>query len=53
MNEEIGVRQRVSARFYSNGTRQESMPATGATLDGGVIAVSESGSACFWVEDDD
>jgi hypothetical protein len=41
------------ARFYSNGTRQASMPATRATFDGGVIAVSERGSACFWVEDED
>jgi hypothetical protein len=41
------------ARFYSNGTRQQSMPATRATFDGGVIAVGDSGSACFWVEDED
>ena len=41
------------ARFYSNGTRQESMPATGATFDGGVIALGDDRSACFWVEDED
>lgn len=41
------------ARFHSNGTRQESMPATRATFDGGVIAVSDRGSACFWIEDED
>lgn len=41
------------ARFYSNGTRQDSMPATRATFDGGVIAIGEGGSACFWVEDED
>lgn len=41
------------ARFYSNGTRQESMPATRATFDGGVILVGDVGSACFWIEDED
>lgn len=41
------------ARFYSNGTRQESRPATRATFDGGVIAIGDGGSACFWVEDED
>ena len=41
------------ARFYSNGTRQGWTPATGATFDGGVILVSDGGSACFWIEDED
>jgi hypothetical protein len=38
------------ARFYcSSGMR----PATSATFGDGVILVSEGGSACFWVEDED
>jgi hypothetical protein len=43
----------AGARFYSNGTRQGWTPATRATFDGGVLAISGAGSACFWIEDED
>ena len=49
----------ADARFYTNGSLTAGgspgswTPATRATFDHGVIAVSAGGSSCFWIEDED
>jgi hypothetical protein len=43
----------ADARFYANGDPTSWTPATRATFDLGVLAVSAGGSSCFWIEDED
>jgi hypothetical protein len=44
----------IDQRIFYDAARQLLVePATGATFDTGVLAISKLGSACLWVKDED